>query len=53
MASTSEQEQAVALKNEGNTLYKARQFDEAAQKYQAAYELHKDITFLNNLAGTL
>lgn len=48
--STPEQ-QALALKTEGNSLYKARNFDQAADKYQQAYELHKDITYLNNLAG--
>lgn len=48
---SSPEAQALALKTEGNTLYKARNFDEAAAKYQQAYELHKDITYLNNLAG--
>lgn len=43
--------QANAAKAEGNTLYKSRKFDEAIEKYNAAWELHKDITFLNNRAA--
>lgn len=50
---SSPEAQALALKAEGNTLYKQRSFDEAAAKYEQAYELHKDITYLNNLAGEL
>lgn len=50
---SSPEAQALALKNEGNALYKARSFEQAAEKYSAAYELHKDITYLNNLAGML
>lgn len=36
--------QAQALKEQGNIAYKARQFEEAASKYQAAWETDKDIT---------
>ncbi|CEP61291.1 Hsp90 cochaperone STI1 LALA0_S02e11078g [Lachancea lanzarotensis] len=39
---------ADAEKAEGNKFYKARQFDEAIEKYNKAWELHKDITYLNN-----
>lgn len=39
---------AEAEKAEGNKFYKARQFDEAIQHYNKAWELHKDITYLNN-----
>lgn len=37
----------------GNEAYKARKFDEAADHYEKAWELNKDITYLNNLAGKL
>lgn len=50
-SSSSAEAQALSLKNEGNTLYKQRQFDQAAAKYNEAYDLHKDITYLNNLAA--
>ncbi|SCU77499.1 LAME_0A01310g1_1 [Lachancea meyersii CBS 8951] len=39
---------ADAEKAEGNKFYKARQFDAAIEKYDKAWELHKDITYLNN-----
>lgn len=42
---------ADTLKAEGNTLYKARKFDEAIAKYNCAWEAHKDITYLNNRAA--
>lgn len=38
-------------KAEGNKLYKARKFDEAIEHYKKAWELHKDITYLNNRAA--
>lgn len=38
-------------KAEGNKFYKARQFDEAIEHYNKAWELHKDITYLNNRAA--
>lgn len=44
-------EQAEQLKLEGNTLYKQRQFDQAVEKYKAAYELDKNITYLTNEAA--
>lgn len=43
--------QAEAVKAEGNKLYKQRKFDEAIQKYNEAWELHNDITYLNNRAA--
>ncbi|GCE98110.1 Hsp90 cochaperone [Zygosaccharomyces mellis] len=39
---------AEAEKTEGNKFYKARQFEEAIEHYNKAWELHKDITYLNN-----
>lgn len=35
----------------GNEAYKARKFDEAITHYEKAWELNKDITYLNNLAA--
>ncbi|CAN6673739.1 heat shock protein Sti1p [Trichomonascus vanleenenianus] len=35
----------------GNTLYKQRKFDEAIEHYNKAWELKKDITYLNNRAA--
>lgn len=35
----------------GNQAYKARNFAEAITHYEKAWELNKDITYLNNLAG--
>ncbi|CUM68290.1 uncharacterized protein PRCAT00006012001 [Priceomyces carsonii] len=42
---------AEAAKAEGNALYKQRKFDEAIQKYDEAWNLKKDITYLNNRAA--
>lgn len=42
---------AEAAKAAGNALYKQRKFDEAIEQYNKAWELHKDITFLNNRAA--
>lgn len=44
-------EQSLAVKAEGNALYKQRKFDEAIAKYNEAWELHQDITYLNNRAA--
>lgn len=44
-------EQSLAVKAEGNALYKQRKFDEAIAKYDEAWELHQDITYLNNRAA--
>lgn len=35
----------------GNENYKKRNFDAAIEHYSKAWELHKDITYLNNLAA--
>lgn len=35
---------ALQLKEAGNAAYKARNFEEAASKYQEAWETDKDIT---------
>jgi stress-induced-phosphoprotein 1 len=41
--------QALALKAEGNELYKARKFDEAIEAYNKALELYDgDVSFLTN-----
>ncbi|KAM0787259.1 hypothetical protein ACM66B_006494 [Microbotryomycetes sp. NB124-2] len=44
-------EQAEQLKQQGNDLYKQRQFDQAIQKYKQAYETDKNITYLTNEAA--
>ncbi|KAK3393513.1 hypothetical protein B0H63DRAFT_19045 [Podospora didyma] len=41
-----EKEKALGTEN-----YKKRNFDEAIKHYQAAWDLHKDITYLNNLGA--
>jgi stress-induced-phosphoprotein 1 len=52
-----ESEESIAKKNAeqekalGNADYKKRQFDEAIDHYNKAYEIHKDITYLNNRAA--
>lgn len=43
--------EADKCKAEANALYKQRKFDEAIELYNKAWELHKDITFLNNRAA--
>jgi stress-induced-phosphoprotein 1 len=35
----------------GNAAYKAREFDDAVQHYEAAWGMFKDITYLNNLSA--
>lgn len=42
---------ADAAKAAGNVLYKQRKFDEAIAQYTKAWELHNDITYLNNKAA--
>lgn len=53
-----EEDESVKAKKEadsekalGNSAYKSRKFDEAIEHYNKAWELHKDITYLNNLAA--
>lgn len=43
--------EADSAKAEGNTLYKQKKFDEAIALYEKAWDLHKDITYLNNCAA--
>ncbi|KAI5956545.1 STI1 [Candida jiufengensis] len=47
----SDKDAADKAKAEGNALYKQRKFDEAIAQYNKAWELHKDITYLNNRAA--
>ncbi|KAK9457911.1 hypothetical protein V1511DRAFT_491213 [Dipodascopsis uninucleata] len=35
----------------GNKEYKSRHFDEAISHYEKAWDLHKDVTYLNNIAA--
>jgi stress-induced-phosphoprotein 1 len=42
------QEAGDTEKKIGNDFYKKKQFDEAIEHYQKAWELHKDVTYLNN-----
>lgn len=51
MSSDDATAQALKAKEAGNAAYKSRDFDTAIAKYQEAWDLHKDITYLNNLAG--
>ncbi|KAI9742325.1 MAG: Hsp90 cochaperone [Claussenomyces sp. TS43310] len=44
-------EEAEAEKKLGTEQYKKRNFDEAIAHYAKAWELHKDITYLNNLGA--
>ncbi|KAJ8101918.1 hypothetical protein POJ06DRAFT_248237 [Lipomyces tetrasporus] len=43
--------QAEEEKAKGNKEYKSRNFDAAIEHYQKAWELHQDVTYLNNLAA--
>ncbi|GAA6030672.1 hypothetical protein JCM8097_006265 [Rhodosporidiobolus ruineniae] len=51
MSSDDSKAQADALKAQGNDHYKKREFDQAEQLYKQAWDTHKDITYLNNLAA--
>lgn len=44
-------EAADKEKAEGTKFYKQRKFDEAIEHYKKAWELYKDITYLNNLGA--
>ncbi|KAL2358502.1 hypothetical protein BJ546DRAFT_12804 [Cryomyces antarcticus] len=44
-------EEADQEKKLGTDAYKKRQFDSAIEHYSKAWELHKDITYLNNLGA--
>lgn len=50
-AETDHKAEADAAKAEGNTLYKQKKFDDAIACYDKAWNLHKDITYLNNRAA--
>lgn len=43
--------EADKVKAEANKLYKSKKFDEAIELYNKAWELHKDVTYLNNRAA--
>lgn len=45
------QEAGDAEKKIGNDFYKKRQFDEAIEHYNKAWELNKDVTYLNNIGA--
>ncbi|PYH90386.1 hypothetical protein BO71DRAFT_77064 [Aspergillus ellipticus CBS 707.79] len=51
LAKKKAQEAADAEKKIGNDFYKKREFDQAIEHYNKAWELHKDITYLNNLGA--
>jgi stress-induced-phosphoprotein 1 len=48
---SSEKAAADEEKAKGNAAYKSRNFEEAISHYQKAWELYKDITYLNNLSA--
>lgn len=50
-ATPSSKAEADLAKAEGNKLYKQKKFDEAIEQYNKAWELHNDITYLNNRAA--
>ncbi|KAJ5580222.1 Heat shock protein (Sti1) [Penicillium hispanicum] len=45
------QEAGDAEKKIGNDFYKKKQFDQAIEHYEKAWELNKDITYLNNVGA--
>lgn len=51
LAKKKAKEEADKEKALGTENYKKRNFDEAIQHYKKAWELHKDITYLNNLGA--
>lgn len=51
VAAKKAKEEAENEKKLGTENYKKRQFDEAIAHYTKAWELHKDITYLNNLGA--
>lgn len=51
IAAKKAKEEAEAEKKLGTEQYKKRNFDEAIAHYSKAWELHKDITYLNNLGA--
>jgi len=51
IAAKKAKEEADREKALGTEFYKKRQFDEAIEHYNKAWELHKDITYLTNLGA--
>ncbi len=51
IAAKKAKEEAENQKKLGTEQYKKRNFDEAIMHYSKAWELHKDITYLNNLGA--
>ena len=51
IAAKKAKEEAENEKKLGTEKYKKRQFDEAIEHYNKAWELHKDITYLTNLGA--
>jgi len=51
IAAKKAKEEAEAEKKLGTEQYKKRNFDEAIAHYSKAWELHKDITYLNNIGA--
>ena len=46
------QQQVQQLRQEGNTLYKERKFEQAREAFEKAWQLYpKDIAVLNNIGG--
>lgn len=41
------------LKEEGNELFRAKRYDDAIAKYEAAFDAHKSIVYLNNISTAL
>lgn len=51
LAKKQAKEAADAEKKIGNDFYKKKQLDEAIEHYTKAWDLHKDITYLNNIGA--
>lgn len=51
LAKKKAQEAGDAEKKIGNDFYKKKQFDEAIEHYTKAWELNKDVTYLNNIGA--
>ncbi|GAM35578.1 chaperone activator [Talaromyces pinophilus] len=51
LAKKKAQEAGDAEKKIGNDFYKKKQFAEAIEHYQKAWELNKDVTYLNNIGA--
>jgi stress-induced-phosphoprotein 1 len=47
----SAKKEADEIKAEANKLYKSKKFDEAIELYNKAWDLHQDVTYLNNRAA--